>query len=72
MKLNYAQHLPSNFQVKIIILSLATETEIKNAVPYKSKNMYLTINIYLTQAFTLPFRPVLLLYRNQPTDLQSK
>ena len=44
----------------------------KNRVAYKNKNVYLKINIYLNQASTLPFRPVLPLYRNQSTDLWSK
>ena len=34
-------------------------------VPYKNQNVYLKINFYLNQASTLPFRPVLPLYRNQ-------
>ena len=41
----------------------------KNGVAYTSKN--LKINIYLNQASTLPFSPMLPLYRNQPTDLRS-
>ena len=44
----------------------------KNIVAYKNQNVYLKVNIYLNQAFTLPFRPVLLSYRNQSTDLWSK
>ena len=44
----------------------------KNGVAYKNKNVYLKINIYLNQASTLPFRPVLSLYRNQSTDSWSK
>ena len=44
----------------------------KNGLAYKNKNVYLKINIYLNQASTLPFRPVLPLYRNQSTDLWSK
>ena len=44
----------------------------KNGVAYKNKNVYLKINIYLNQASTLPFRPMLSLYRNQSTDLWSK
>ena len=44
----------------------------KNRVANKNKNVYLKINIYLNQASTLPFRPVLPLYRNQSTDLWSK
>ena len=43
----------------------------KNRIAYKNKNAYLKINIYLNQASTLPFRPMLPLYRNQCTDLQS-
>ena len=31
----------------------------KNGVAYKNQNMYLKIKIYLNQASTLPFRPVL-------------
>ena len=41
----------------------------KNGVAYKNQNVYLKINIYINQASTLPFRPVLPLYRNQSTDL---
>ena len=44
----------------------------KNGLAYKNKNVYLKINIFLNQASTLPFRPVLPLYRNQSTDLWSK
>ena len=44
----------------------------KNGVAYKNQNVYLKINIYLNQASTLRFRPVLPLYRNQPTDIWSK
>ena len=44
----------------------------KNGVTYKNQNVYLKINIYLNQASTLPLRPVLPLYRSQPTDLWSK
>ena len=33
----------------------------KNGVAYKIQNVYLKINIYLKQAPTFPFRPVLLL-----------
>ena len=49
----------------------------KNGVASENKNVYLNINIfiltiYIDQASTLPFRPVLLLYRNQCIDLQSK
>ena len=40
----------------------------KNGVAYKNQNVYLKINIYLNQASTLQFRPVLSLYRNQYTD----
>ena len=43
-----------------------------NGVAYKNQNIYLKINIYLNQASTLLFRPVLPLYRNQHTDLWSK
>ena len=43
----------------------------KNGVAYKNQNIYLKINIYLKQASTLSFRPVLPLYRNQSTDLWS-
>ena len=44
----------------------------KNGAAYKNQNVYLKINIYLNQASTLTFRPVLPLYRNQSTDLCSK
>ena len=44
----------------------------KNVVVYKNKKESLKINIYLTQAWTLLFRPLLLLYRNQSTDLQIR
>ena len=49
----------------------------KNGVASENKNMYLKINIFILTVFinqtsTLPFRPVLPLYRNQSTDLQSK
>ena len=44
----------------------------KNGVAYKNQNVYLKINIYLNQASTLQFRPVLPLYRNQSTDIWSK
>ena len=44
----------------------------KNGVAYKNQNVYLKINIYLKQASTLRFRPVLPLYRNQFTDIWSK
>ena len=43
--------------------------QMKAGVPYKNQNVYLKINFYLNQASTLPFRPVLPLYRNQSTDL---
>ena len=43
----------------------------KNGVAYKNKSAYLKINIYLNQASTLPFKPMLPLCRNQSTDLQS-
>ena len=44
----------------------------KNGVAYKNQKVYLKINIYLNQVSTLQFRPVLLLYRNQSTDIWSK
>ena len=44
----------------------------KNGLAYKNQNVYLKIDIYSNQAYTLSFRPVLLLYRNQSTDLWSK
>ena len=49
----------------------------KNGVASENKNMYLKINIFILTVFinqtsTLPFRPVLPLYKNQSTDLQSK
>ena len=44
----------------------------KNGVAYKNQNVYLKINIYLNQASTLRFRPVLSLYRNQSSDIWSK
>ena len=44
----------------------------KNGVAYKNQNVYLKINIYLNQAFNLQFRPVLPIYRNQPTDIWRK
>ena len=49
----------------------------KNGIAFEYKNMYLKINIFILTVFinqtsTLPFRPVLPLYRNQSTDLQSK
>ena len=51
--------------------------EMKNGVASENKNMYQQINIFILTVFinqtsTLPFRPVLPLYRNQSTDLQSK
>ena len=46
--------------------------EMKNSVAYKNQNVYLKINVYLNQASTLQFRPVLPLYRNQSTDIWSK
>ena len=65
------------FEAEIIILPYATEAEMKNRVASENKNVYLNINIfilttYIGQAYTLTFRPVLPLYRNQSTDLQSK
>ena len=42
----------------------------KNGVAYKNL-MLMKINIYLNQASTFPFRPMLPLYRKQSTDLQS-
>ena len=42
----------------------------KNEVAYKKQNVYLNLN--LNQASTLPFGPVLPLYRNQSTDIWSK
>ena len=47
----------------------ATEAKMKNVVASENKNVYLNMNIftltiYLDQAFTLPFRSVLSLYRN--------
>ena len=44
----------------------------KNGVAYKNQNVYLKINIYLNQAFTLGFWLVLPLYRNQSTDTWCK
>ena len=44
----------------------------KNGVAYENQNVYLKINIYLSQASTLRFRPVLPLYRNQSTHIWSK
>ena len=44
----------------------------ENGVAYKIQNVYLKINTYLNHSSTLPFRPVLPLYRNQSTDLWSK
>ena len=49
----------------------------KNGVASENKNMYLKTNIFILTVFinqtsTLPFRPVLPLYINQSTDLQSK
>ena len=41
----------------------------KNGVVYQNQNMYQKINDYLKQASTLPFRPVLPLYRNPSTDI---
>ena len=41
-------------------------------VAHNNKKVYLKINIYLNQASTFLFGPVLLLYRNQSTDLQTK
>ena len=43
----------------------------KIGVAYKTQNVYLKINIYLNEASTLLFRPVLPLYRNQFTDTWS-
>ena len=67
----------ATFEAEIIILPLATEIEMKNGVAPENKNMYLNINIFILSVFinqtsTLPFRPVLPLYRNQSTNLQSK
>ena len=44
----------------------------KNGVAYKKQNVYLKISIYLTQAPTLRFRPVLPLYRNKSDDIWRK
>ena len=44
----------------------------KNGVAYKNQNLYLKINIYFNQASTLPFKPLVSLYRNQSTDFWSK
>ena len=49
----------------------------KNGVASENKNVYLKINVFIltvciNQTSTLPFRPVLPLYRNQSTDLQIK
>ena len=44
----------------------------ENGVTYKNQNVYLKINIYLNQSFTLPFGPGLPLYRNQSTNLWRK
>ena len=44
----------------------------KNGVAYKNQDVYLQINIYLNKTSTLPFRPVLPLYRNQSTGLCNK
>ena len=44
----------------------------KNGVTYKNQDVYLQINIYLNKTSTLPFRPVLPLYRNQSTGLCNK
>ena len=44
----------------------------KNGVASENQNVYLKMNIYLNQASTLRFRPVLPLYRNQSTDIWSK
>ena len=44
----------------------------KNGVAYKKQNVYLKINIYLSQASALRFRPVLPSHRNQSTDIWSK
>ena len=46
-----------------------TEAEMKNGVAYKNQIVYLKIDIYLNQASTLQFRPVLPLYTNQSTDI---
>ena len=67
----------ATFEAEIVILPEATEIEMKNGVASENKNMYLKINIFILTVFinqtsTLPFRPVLPLYRNQSTDLQSK
>ena len=43
----------------------ATKTEMKNGVAYKNQNVHQKINIYLNQATTLPFMPMLPLYKNQ-------
>ena len=68
----YAQQLFSDFEAEIIIFLQATEAEMKNGVAYKNQNLFLKINIYLNQASTLQFRSVLLLYRNQSTDVWRK
>ena len=67
----------ATFEAEIVILPEATEIEMKNGVASENKNMYLKINIFILTVFinqtsTLLFRPVLPLYRNQSTDLQSK
>ena len=48
----------------------------KNGIDYEKK-VYLKIKIfvftiYIDQASALPFKPMLQLYRNHSTDLQSK
>ena len=50
----------------------ATEAEMKNGVAYRNQDVCLQINIYLNKTSTLPFRPVLPLYRNQSTGLCNK
>ena len=54
---------------KSYLFSKKLRLKMKDLVAYKNQNVYLKINIYLNQASTLPFRPVLSLYRNQSTDI---
>ena len=54
---------------KSYLFSKKLRLKMKDLVAYKNQNGYLKINIYLNQASTLPFKPVLPLYRNQSTDI---
>ena len=56
---------------KSYFFSKQLKPKLKMELLIKTK-LYLKINIYLNQASTLRFRPVLPLYRNQSTDIWIK